>query len=267
MPWNVLIVDDEAPARLNLECALSGHSDWHIVGSAKSAAEARDILRKESVDLIFLDIRMPHENGLQFAESLCRNEHSPLIVFVTAYDEHALAAFDVYALDYILKPFDDERFSRMLSQASSQLLMRHLKTVNQQSDVLRFVTEQQTYDAQGQSPYLDYIVVRSVGLVERIAINDIEWMASAGNYVELHLANRRVLHRSSMAHLEKRLNPAVFMRVHRTAIVRRKMIANLAVEGDGLYALTLRSGNKVPVSERFVQDVRQEMEMETARSK
>lgn len=261
--WNALIVDDEALARSNLQLALAEHPQWRCVGACASAAEARVALAQREVDLLLLDIQMPRQNGLAFAAELAQQPSSqtPLVVFVTAYDEHALSAFDVFALDYLLKPFDDQRFAAMLGRAEQWLSLQQGAALQAEA-VQAFVREQQSRAAGEGMPELPFLSVRSVGRVERIAVADIEWISAAGNYVELHLAPtasaaaRVVLHRSTLAALEERLPRGQFQRVHRTALVRPETFASLAVTGDSTYALSLRSGEVVPVSERFVKEVR-----------
>lgn len=254
-PWNALIVDDEALARRNLELALAEHRAWRCVGSCASAAEARVALQQQSVDLLLLDIQMPRQNGLSLAAELVREPKPPLIVFVTAYDEHALAAFDVYALDYLLKPFDDARFAAMLQRADQWLCLQQASLYTQS---LNGFLDDQSRRQTGQAPAaLQHITVRSVGQIERIDIGDVDWIGAAGNYVELHLGTRCVLHRSTLAALEERLPPGEFLRVHRTTLVRRRLISALAVTGDSTYALTLKTGQTLPVSERCVKAVRE----------
>lgn len=260
--WNALIVDDEALARSNLQLALAEHPDWRCVGACASAAEARVALAQREVDLLLLDIQMPRQNGLAFAAELAQQPGAPLVVFVTAYDEHALSAFDVFALDYLLKPFDDQRFAAMLGRVEQMLGLKQGAAL--QAEALQaFVREQHSRAAGAGLPELPYLTVRSVGLIERIAVAELEWIAAAGNYVELHLQSpspgvpgRQVLHRSTLSALEARLPQGQFLRVHRTALVRPCAFASLAVTGDSTYALSLRSGEQVPVSERFVKDVR-----------
>lgn len=278
---SALVVDDEALARSNLQLALADHPGWRCVGTCAGAAEARVALAQREVDLLLLDIQMPRQNGLNFAAELqaaaSPQKPAPLIVFVTAFDEHALSAFDVFALDYLLKPFDDQRFAAMLARVEQLLALKQSAAnatayATSYADAMgSFLKEQSQVAAGHPYPALDFLTVRSVGSVERVAVADIEWIAAAGNYVELHLratpgsslssgssgsSPRVVLHRSTLSALELRLPPQQFMRVHRTALVRQEAMSRLEVCGDSTYELTLSSGDKVPVSERFVKDVR-----------
>jgi two-component system LytT family response regulator len=261
--WTALVVDDEALARSNLQLALAEHPQWQCAELCASAAEARVAMARREFDLLLLDIQMPRQNGLSFAAELCAGSSKPpLLVFVTAYDEHALAAFDVFALDYLLKPFDDQRFAAMLARVEQVLTLKQGAAYAQAMG--GFLHEQRSL-AQGEAcPELNYLSVRSVGLLERIAVSDIEWIGAAGNYVELHLRAaehpngkpRVVLHRATLSALEQRLPKQQFMRVHRTALLRPEAVMSLEVSGDACYEATLRCADKVPVSERYVKQVR-----------
>lgn len=252
--WKLLIVDDEALARSNLQLALAEHPDWAVSGLAASAAEARVAMVKCPADLVLLDIQMPRQNGLAYAAELAALADPPLVVFVTAHDEHALAAFEVHALDYLLKPVDDERLAQALRRAAELL-------GNQQqgryASSLRALLREQAAEARGDdAPALAQLVVRSVGSLQRVDVRDIRWMASAGNYVELHLQGRCLLHRATLRALEQRLPRGEFLRVHRTALLRPGEVASLKVLGDGVYSALLHDGTQVPVSERYVEAVR-----------
>lgn len=261
-PWSVLVVDDEALARSNMQLALAEHPQWQCAAVCASAAEARVAMAEREFDLLLLDIQMPRQNGLSFAAELCAATQPPLLVFVTAYDEHALAAFDVFALDYLLKPFDNQRFAAMLARAEQVLTLKQGAAYAQAMG--GFLQEQRSMAAGEPRPELAVLTVRSVGLLERVAVADIEWIGAAGNYVELHLRApdglaskpRVVLHRTTLSALEQRLPGRQFMRVHRTVLVRPEAIASLVVSGDACYEATLRGSDKVPVSERFVKQVR-----------
>lgn len=252
--WTALIVDDEALARSNLQLALAEHPDWHCVGSCTGAAEARVALAHRQVDLLLLDIQMPRQNGLSFASELCRQPQAPMVVFVTAYDEHALSAFDVFALDYLLKPFDDQRFATMLARAEQTL--RQKQGAAYAESMGGFLRDRQSVLDGLPRPEMQSLIVRSVGTMEKVETADIEWIGAAGNYVELHLPARVVLHRSTLSALEQRMPAGQFIRVHRTVLARRAAITALHVTGDSTYEARLRSGEAVPVSERFVKDVR-----------
>ncbi|MBN8506143.1 MAG: response regulator transcription factor [Burkholderiales bacterium] len=251
----VLIVDDEALARSNLQLALADMPDWRVTGMAASAAEARVLMVQRPPDLVLLDIQMPRQHGLSFAAELAALPQPPLVIFVTAHDEHALAAFEVHALDYLLKPVDDERLAQALGHAES--LLKQRQQALQAESLGAFVRERTAQGEQATTPVLQQLVVRSVGALERVPVKDLTRLCSAGNYVELTLRDgRRLLHRATLSAMETRLPPGEFLRVHRTVLVRPDMIAGVVVEGDGVYSARLQDGSQVPVSERHIAAVR-----------
>jgi two-component system LytT family response regulator len=239
-----LIVDDELPSRANLRLALAAHPDWRLVAECDGTAAARAALAAREVDVIFLDIQMPAESGLVLAREISRVSAPPLIVFVTAYSEHAVDAFEVHALDYLLKPLNDARLAQTVERIGAMLGQRQREAYG--------AALRDYVDAGQAQAALERINVRSVGRIEQILVSDILWIESAGNYVELHLAGRTVLHRITLNRLETLLAPGDFIRVHRGAIVRRSEIARLDTVGDGGYRLTLRCGAAVAVSERYL---------------
>lgn len=247
-----LLVDDEDPGRVNLRYALAEHAQWRVVGECASAAAARAALAApdgQAIDVIFLDIQMPQESGLALARELVQREWQegpPLIIFVTAYNAYAVDAFEVHALDYLLKPFDDQRLAQTLERAQAMLEQRQRS--NYGAALLAF--------AQPQPVYWRQLSVRSVGRIECVQLEEVLWMEAAGNYVELRLAARRVLHRVTLSRLEQHLDPASYVRVHRSAIVRVDQIASLDANGDGGYQVTLCCGDTVSVSDRHVAAVR-----------
>ncbi|MBA5639613.1 response regulator transcription factor [Duganella sp. LX20W] len=250
MTVHYLIVDDEAPSRANLRMALAAHPDWVLAAECSSAACARAALDSRAIDMILLDIQMPAESGLALAREICRMPEPPLIIFVTAYGEHAIEAFEVHALDYLLKPLDDARLAQAVERATAMLRQRQREA---------YGAAVRDYVDGGDTQPIAHVNVRSVGRIERILVDEILWVESAGNYVELHMASRTVLHRITLNRLEAQLPAEAFLRVHRSAIVRRDQIASLETNGEGSYRLTLRCGGAVPVSERYLAALRASM--------
>lgn len=236
-PLNVLIVDDEAHARTNLRMALLALPDWKMVGECSNAAAARACLAGGGVDVVLLDIQMPCESGLDLARDLSRLESPPLVVFVTAHRGHALDAFDVHALDYIVKPVDELRLRLALERASLMLEQR----ASYAQALRQFVAPEPGYWSE--------LVVRSVGRIERVALADVQWMESTGNYVELHLPQRTLLHRSTLTELARYLDPKEFLRIHRRILVRRSQMRGLIQMETGSHTMTLLCGKNLPVSE------------------
>ena len=255
-PIRALLVDDEPLARTDLRLALTTASDWHIVAECGSAAEARRLLGSEPVDVVLLDIRMPRESGIALARGLVEGESPPLIVFVTAYDAHAIEAFDLHAVDYLLKPVEDGRLRQTIDRVEA---VHALHAERDYAAAVRDALDERPGDADATRPYLTRFSVRSVGRIDSVAVADVQWITSAGNYARLGLPGRTLLHRVTLTHLEARLDPTQFLRVHRTAIVRRDRLKALRVTGDGTYQLTLHGGMTVPVSERHVAAVREAM--------
>lgn len=244
------IVDDEMPSRVNLREAMRAHGSWLLVAECDSAASARGALTSSPVDVLFLDIQMPRESGLALARELALLAEPPLIVFVTAYSVHAVEAFEVHALDYLLKPLDDVRLAQALERAAAMLAQRQrgpygaaLRDFAQGPPSLNHLA-------------LHHLNVRSVGRIERVALAEVLYIRAAGNYVALHTAERELLHRVPLSRLEGLLPPAQFLRVHRSAIIRRDQVAGLSAHGDGSYTAHLHCGAGVPVSERHVDSVR-----------
>jgi two-component system LytT family response regulator len=240
-PLKALIVDDEEHARTNLRLALFSLHDWKMVGECSSAAAARACLANGGVDLVLLDVQMPLESGMELARELSRLDLPPLVVFVTAHRGHALDAFDVHALDYIIKPVDELRLRLTLERASLLLEQR----ASYAQALRQFVNP-----APG---YWSELVVRSVGRIDRVALVDVQWMESTGNYVELHLPRRTLLHRSTLTELARYLDPKEFLRIHRRLLVRRSQIKGLSQTQKGGYVVALQCGENLPVSDSYLQ--------------
>ncbi|NHZ96669.1 LytTR family DNA-binding domain-containing protein [Massilia sp. CCM 8734] len=252
MTVRALIVDDEEPGRINLRYALAEHPRWEVAGECASAAAAQALIAAQEIDVVFLDIQMPGDSGLVLARALAAMATPPLVIFVTAHNAFALDAFEVHALDYLLKPVHDVRLATALARAEAMLVLRQRPAYGA---ALRAWADTDS-PATG---YWQQVSVRSVGRIECIQLADVDWIETCGNYVSLHLAARSVMHRLPLSRLLCHLDPAHFLRVHRSAVVRAGQAANLEVAGDGAYRLTLRSGALVPVSERYVDALRKSM--------
>ncbi len=249
-----LIVDDEPLARANLRHALASHAQVQVAAECATVREARASVADTAIDVVFLDIRMPVESGLVLARELVTHPEPPLVVFVTAHGDFAIEAFDIHALDYLLKPVDDARLAQCVTRITELLHLRQRATY---ADAVRdYLADPGASPAEAPPRYLTRLSVRSIGRIESVLVDDVQWIHAAGNYVELHMARRRLLHRVSLGALERRLDPSVFLRVHRSTLVRRSEVRGLRVTGDGTYQLRLQSGAVVAVSERYVGAVR-----------
>jgi two-component system LytT family response regulator len=222
-----LIVDDEPLARSNLAVLLRTDPEIESVGECGSGGEALVEMRMARPDLLFLDVQMPECDGFDVLE-LLGNDLPPAVVFVTAYDQYALRAFEAGALDYLLKPFDNARFELALGRAKQKIRM-----------------------GEGRTPRLERIAIKNAGEVCFIRISEIDWIEAADYYACLHVGARNHLLRRSMAELEEDLDPSVFCRVHRSSIVNLDRVRGLKLGQDGEYEVLLQNGARVRLSRRY----------------
>jgi len=240
----VAIVEDEPPARAKLRRLLDEHAGYRIVAEAEDIAGGLALLRNDRPDLLFLDIQLGAENGFDL---LARAPPPfPLIVFTTAYHEHALRAFEVAALDYLLKPFDRARFEQSLERVAARLAERRGGGVTDDEERLR-----QLGSSVGAVSRLGRIVVHERGRSLIVPITDVRRLSAAGNYVEVHTATRYHLVRATLSRLALRLDPAEFLRVHRSHLVRADFIASVEPWAHGDLKLTLRDGTELMLSRRY----------------
>jgi two-component system, LytTR family, response regulator len=239
----VLVVDDEAPARQRLIDLLKKDRQVGSVLEAANGKAAVEIIGREALDLVFLDVQMPELDGLQVIETVGATA-MPLTVFVTAYDKHAMRAFEANALDYLLKPFSDERWEAALARAKTRHGELSLREFGR--NVLRMLASR----SQG-GRYLDRLVVKSTGTTRFIRVTDIDWIEGAGVYVNLHIAGKELLYRSSLNELADHLDPMRFIRVHRSSIVNLDSILELQPISHGEFELVLKDGHRSRVSRTY----------------
>ena len=206
-----IVVDDEPIARARVMSLLRDELDVEVVGECASGAQAVSAITATSPDLVFLDVQMPEMDGFAVARAL-RPDRMPALVFVTAFDQYAVRAFECHALDYLLKPFSAQRFKSALSHARQQLAQRQATSIGRQ--LLEILP-----DMRLREPVRDRLVVKSSGRVYFVRIADIDWCEAAGNYVSLHVGPQSHLTRETMSHLESQLDPHQFVRIHRSTIV------------------------------------------------
>jgi two-component system, LytTR family, response regulator len=243
----VLIADDEPLGRERIAALLRKHDDIEIVAAVDDGVRAVEAIRSLRPDVAFLDFQMPGRTGFEVVRDV-GPANMPATVFVTAYDQHALGAFELHALDYLVKPFDDERFEEALRRARRSV---ELETVDRLRLQLLQALQPSAAPAPASGPrpdYLERIPVESKGKVRVVPVADIEYITAAGVYAELHTAERRYVVRESMQTLEDRLDPGVFMRIHRSAIVRLDRIDLFLRAEGGDYNIQLKNGVKLPVS-------------------
>jgi len=239
-PLRVLVVDDEPLARRGIHARLGRMADVEIVGECASGREAVDAIRGLSPDLVFLDVQMPGLDGFGVVEAVGA-ERMPVVVFVTAYDQHALRAFEARALDYLLKPIDDERFEQAVARARARVAERRESAVGRRLAAA---------PAAPAAP-LERILVRSGGRVLLVAADEVDWIEAAGDYLRLHVGPARHLLRETMGALEARLDPRRFVRIHRSTIVNVSRIRELQPYFNREYVVLLRDGTRLKLSRGY----------------
>jgi two-component system, LytTR family, response regulator len=255
-----LIVDDESHARERLRRLLGAETDVEIVGECASGRDAVTSVVALHPDLLLLDIRMPELDGFDVLRAIPPDE-LPLVIFVTAFDEHAIAAFDVHAVDYVLKPVEKPRLTAAIARARSRLQQ---KSLSQRGLSLEDLVQRQSWPTEAteanaatiESPPPaqrdpDRILVKQDGQFFAIRARDILWVESQGNYVKLNLANKRYMVRETMANLEQRLNPAQFARIHRSIIVNIDAIQEMQPWFGGDYVAILKNGSRLKASRHY----------------
>jgi two-component system LytT family response regulator len=251
-PLSVLIVDDEPAARRGVRLLLADDPEITIVGEAGSGAEALALIRRERPAVVFLDVQMADCNGFQVLEQL-EASLRPTIVFVTAFDEFALQAFEVHAVDYLLKPYDDARFHAALDRAKQQVRHRQAEAVNARlTQLLDYLKQAPPAGAAAAGPdSSDRILIKSSGEIIFLKTAEIDWIEAEGDYMKFHVAGRSHLQRETMARLEARLDPKQFVRIHRSTIVNLDRVRKLSPSFVGDYAVVLHDGTKLKLSRGY----------------
>ena len=260
----VLIVDDEPLARQRLEDLLAQEPGVEIVGMADSGTAAVEAIRDWKPDLLFLDVQMPGKTGLDVVREVGPDE-MPATIFVTAYDRHALEAFELAAVDYLVKPFDDERFEQAFRRARRMIELEEVGRLSNQ--LLAVLQRQEGTSAAGPKPagdggrpeYLERIAVETKGQVRVVPVKQIDYIAASGPYAELYVGDKRYIIRERMQTLEERLDPARFFRIHRSAIVRLDLIEALIRNPGGDYAVQLKGGVRLKVSRSRFEELEKRM--------
>ena len=242
-----LIVDDEPLARRNLRLLLEKDPQIEIMDECRNGLEAVEAVKSFSPDLIFLDIQMPEMDGFDVLASVGA-ERIQAIIFVTAFDQYALKAFEVHALDYLLKPFDDARFQRALEQAKAQIEQRALNNVSRKLLALLEDRESKRKQRAPHQTYLTRLMIKLASRVVLLKVNEIDWIEADGNYAKLHVGSKSHLLREKMHDLETQLNPERFVRIHRSVIVNLDRIKELHPHFNGDYIVVLDNGVQLKLS-------------------
>jgi two-component system LytT family response regulator len=238
-----LIVDDEPLAREGIRMRLKQEPDVELIGACKNGREAVAAILRDAPDLVFLDIQMPRLDGFGVIEAVGVRQ-MPHVIFVTAYDEHALRAFEVNALDYLLKPIDGGRFSESLERVRSRIHGENLEAVGER-------LKKMMASLGVERSHLERLSIKSAGRITFIGVDEIDWIEAADNYVEVHSGRESHLLHATMNSLESRLDPNKFLRIHRSIIVNISRIKELHPMFHGGYRVILKDGAQLTSGRRY----------------
>ncbi len=238
-----VIVDDEELGRDRIHSLLDQQTDITVVAVCADGVSALETIDREQPDLVFLDIQMPGMNGFEVAENI-DPAWMPAIVFVTAHDAYAIRAFEIHALDFLLKPFDQTRFEKALERARTHIVRKKGQTID--SSLVSFLEE-----LREERKYPERLIVKSSGRVFFVRTEEIDWVEASGNYVKIHTKGDAHLLRESMKNMEAKLDPKTFVRIHRSAIVNIDRIKELEPWFHGEYIVIMRDGTRLTASRVF----------------
>lgn len=244
MNLRVMIVDDEPPARAKIQHFLKDDPEIEVVAEAKNGLDALQAIEEKQPDLVFLDIQMPKMNGLEMITHLPQ-DHPPELIFTTAYDQYTLKAFDAHAVDYLLKPFDRERFKTALDRAKQRL-------AGQASEEIRRKELEKVLSAVPQpTEYLKRFLIKAQDRMYFVNAHEVDMLESSQKYIIAHQGKTTHLLRDTLNHLESRLDPEKFIRIHRSTIIRHEMIEEIQILGQGEYAVKLKTGTVLNVGKTY----------------
>ncbi len=243
MPIRTIIVDDEELARIRIRNLLKPETDVEVVAECPDGQAAVVAVRKHRPDLLLLDVQMPEVDGFRVLEMIGEQQR-PVVVFVTAYDRYALRAFDVLALDYLLKPFNRARFQKALQRARVQIARAHRDSVDERLAAL-------LKQMRAPTAYLDRLVIRSAGRVVFLRVVDVQWFEACANYVRLHAGKETHMLRVTMNALEAQLDPGKFVRIHRSTIVQLDCVKEMQSSFDGEHVVVLHDGSRLLMSRGY----------------
>jgi two-component system LytT family response regulator len=241
-----LIVDDEPLARRSIRLLLKEDAEIELVGECGSGAEALKIIHKQPLDLLFLDIQMPEMSGFDVLERIDA-EKIPAIIFVTAFDQYAIRAFEVHALDYLLKPFDDARFEKALRQAKTQIEQREINQLSKR--LVRLLEDRDGQPNKARAVgFISRLMIKTASRVFFLKVDEIDWIEAADYYVKLHVGRKSHLLRETMSEMEAKLAPEQFIRIHRSAIVNLDRVKEMHTHFNGEYLVILQDGTELKLS-------------------
>ena len=249
MKIKTIIADDEPLAREKIRNLLNDDSDIELIGEFSDGIETVSAIQDQQPDLVFLDVQMPELDGFGVLESLS-DSHLPTIIFVTAYDQYALRAFEVHALDYLLKPFDRARFQKALHRAKEHIRKEKSGEVNEK--LLTLLEDLKSEKSNNhERKFLDRLVIKAGGRVTFLKTEEIDWIEAAGNYVRLYIGKDSHLLRDTMNNIQTKLDPEKFLRIHRSTILKIDRIKELQPWYHGEYVVTLENGKQLTSSRSY----------------
>ena len=262
-----LIVDDESLARVALLVMLNDDPEMEVIAECRNGKEAVTAIREQSPDVVFLDIQMPEMDGFQVVEEVGATR-MPVTVFVTAYDKHALRAFEAHALDYVLKPFDHDRFDAVLRRAKTSVRQRKLGEISESLFAvlrdMKSVGGEPAAEADEMKPgkatqtgSTERVAIKSGGRIYFLKVEEIDWVEGAGDYLSLHSGSQTHLIRETMGNFHARLDPHKFLRIHRSTIVNIERIKEIRPLYKGEYVVTLTSGIRLKASRGYRHELQQ----------
>jgi two-component system LytT family response regulator len=260
--YRTLIIDDEPLARENVRLLLADYPEIEIMGECGDGAEAVEQIKIQKPDFIFLDIQMPEKDGFSVLKSLDADE-MPVVIFITAYDQYAVRAFEVHALDYLLKPFSDERFEQAISRALKQLKEKEVGALSKRMvALLNDISDDTSVGKsvgvsvgvsvpQSSATFVERLWVKHRGALQAVEVQDISYIEAAGDYMALHVGAMQYLHRDTMDNLLSQLDPAKFARVHRSYIINLTKIKAIYPHFNGAYIAEMHSKQRITISRRY----------------
>lgn len=240
--FKTIIIDDEPLARERIRTLLEKEEDFQVIAECENGKEAIDNIESLKPDLLFLDIQMPEVDGFDVIMSLDMDV-LPMVIFVTAYDQYAVKAFDIHAVDYLLKPYDRERFSEALEKVRRQNAPASGQGEGQLADLLDEIRKDRRQ--------LKKLLVKSGGRIIFLSTDEVDWIEAAGNYMRIHTGPETYLMRETMAGMENRLPPELFVRIHRSSIVNFSRIKELQPAFNGEYTVILKNGQELKLSRKY----------------
>lgn len=249
----ILIIDDEELARERIRSFLNEHNDVKIIGECSDGKDAEKIILSEKPDLIFLDIQMPEVNGFDLLENI-KSIYLPLVIFVTAFDEYAVKAFEFHAIDYLLKPFDRKRFNSALKHAVTML---NTSNYTSSKEHILSLLENLNIKSHSKDLFPQRFIIRESGKISFVETDEIEYLEAAGNYVKIKTTSAVYLMRETMNSMENKLNPKIFIRIHRSHIVRINQIKEFKTFFDGDYIVVLKNNTELKTGKAYRSKIRE----------